>query len=85
MEALQLPPVVPASEVKRELYRLKKEQKVKELEKYQQDLKDELSRLRPPKIQSSGLLPTMIGKEILVDDPSTQDAVSVVTSTLYTR
>ena len=85
LEALQLPPVVPASEVKRELYRLKKEQKVKELEKYQQDLKDELSRLRPPKIQSSGLLPTMIGKEILVDDPSTQDAVSVVTSTLYTR
>ncbi|KAI2506137.1 hypothetical protein MHU86_8272 [Fragilaria crotonensis] len=75
LDALQVPPKIPNDEVKRELFRMKKEHKVAELEKYLQTLSADVARLRPPtKVipsshsAASSASPTMIGKEIMVDE-----------------
>ena len=74
-EILQVPPTIPKDEVKRELFRMKKEHKVADLEKYLRTLTADVERLRPPTKStplrnraSSFVLPTMIGKEIMVDE-----------------
>ena len=48
LELLQVPPTIPRDEIKRELLRIQKEQKVAELEAHLQTLSKDVYRLRQP-------------------------------------